>query len=330
MGKLLEVLDGKSFNTPPFWFMRQAGRYMPEYMAMRNEAGSFLALCGNPKWAAEVTMQPIHAFDMDAAIIFADILLIPMALGVPLKFVQGEGPKLGEFKTSKIKYNNSELDYVFEALERTRGQLDKSKDLIGFAGSPWTVATYMIEGGSSQDYPKARAMLNTSEFDDIIEILIHSTAEYLTSQLDAGADCVKLFDSWASALTGADFDKYITEPNRKIIELVREKKPDAKFIAFPRKCGDKIESFANNVPANCIAFDEDISFEKAISLPQAVQGNLAPQILLGSKSEIESKATEILEAMQDKPFIFNLAHGINKETPVENVAFLSKIIKNSK
>ena len=278
MGRIIDVLDGSSFNSPPFWFMRQAGRYMPEYMELRNKAGSFLALCSNPNWAAEVTMQPIRAFDMDAAIIFADILLVPMALGIDLRFEQGEGPKLGEFKISDLNYQKNEVSYVFEALQKVRNELSAEKDLIGFAGSPWTVATYMIEGGSSRDFVKSKAKLNTQELDDLIEILVQSTAEYLTAQLQAGADVVKLFDSWAGVLDGDDYEKYIIQPNRKIIELVREKVAKAKFIAFPRNSGDKFKQFAEQVPTNCIAFDDSLSLEDAYKLPCPVQGNLAPEI----------------------------------------------------
>lgn len=332
MANLYDLLDGKEVSGTPFWFMRQAGRYMPEYMAVRKEAGDFLTMCGNADLAAEVTMQPIKAFDMTAAIIFADILLAPMALGVDLWFEAGEGPKLGEFDIDKLQYDSSKVEPTFSAIEKVRAELSDDKDLIGFAGSPWTVATYMIEKGSSKNFANSKrmALSGDKQLDEIIDVLVDTTTEYLLEQHQRGANVLKLFDSWGGELQGDEFDKYITEPNKRIIEAVRAKAPGVKIIAFPRRAGlQKAQDFAKAAKPDCLAIDNYLDIELAAeSFDIPIQGNLDPITLLAPQNVIEAKATRILEATRGKKFIFNLGHGIIPQTPPENVKFLSDLIRN--
>jgi len=332
MNKLEKVLNGQIVSPPPFWLMRQAGRYMPEYRELRAKAGSFLNLCYNPEWAAEVTMQPIRAFNMSAAIIFADILLVPHALGVDLKFETGEGPKLGEFKIDDLHYDASKVQPVFDALKLVRSHLPTDKNLIGFAGSPWTVATYMIEKGSSKTFEKSKqlAFSNSPYFAAVIDAIVNATIEYLSSQIESGAEVVKLFDSWAGGLNGADYARWIIEPNARIISALRAKHPQTKIIAFPRRSNqqDLIE-FCKIAKPNAISIDEHTNIKWAIdNLPLPIQGNLSPAVLLCDKQVIRERTNKILEASKNHPFIFNLGHGISQHTPVENVKFLSDLLLN--
>jgi len=313
--------------------MRQAGRYMPEYRELRAKAGNFLNLCYNPEAAAEVTMQPIKAFDMSAAIIFADILLVPHALGVDLKFETGEGPKLGEFTVGNLRYDANKVQPVFDALKLVRAQLAADKTLIGFAGSPWTVATYMIEKGSSKTFEKSKrhAFSNSSELTAIIEILVESTIDYLSAQIEAGADVVKLFDSWAGELTGADYAKWIIEPNARIIAGLRALHPNTKIIAFPRRSRQNdLFDFCKQAQPDAIAIDEYTNIEWAMgNLPLPIQGNLSPAVLLCDEDEIKKRTDVILAATKNHPFIFNLGHGISQHTPPENVAFLCDMLRGN-
>lgn len=331
MNKLEKTLNGEVTNRPPFWLMRQAGRYMPEYRALRAKAGNFLNLCYNSDWAAEVTMQPINAFDMDAAIIFADILLVPHALGVDLRFETGEGPKLGKFEISDLQYDASVVQPVFEALTKTRALLPADKNLIGFAGSPWTVATYMIEGGTSKTFEntKRHAFANTEFFTKLIDILVETSTTYLSSQIQAGAEIVKLFDSWGGELTGADYAKWIIEPNARIIENLRAIHPNTKIMAFPRRSSqaDLLE-FCRIAKPDAIAVDEYANIEWAVeNLKLPVQGNLSPAVLLCGQEQIRERTQRIIDAGKSHPLIFNLGHGISQHTPIENVKFLSEILK---
>lgn len=313
--------------------MRQAGRYMPEYRELRTHAGSFLNLCMNPDWATEVTLQPIRKFGMDAAILFADILLIPMALGVDLKFETGEGPILGGFRIQDLGFREEKLEPVYQTLRNLSTQLQNHKTtqptLIGFAGSPWTVATYMVEGGSSRSFTKSKAALNTPEFAKLIDILVDSTTQYLLSQIKAGAEVLQIFDSWASALEGKDFEKWIIELNARIVENIRKASPNTPIIAFPKGAKD-LKKFVEVVKPNGISIDSSVSVEWALdNLGCTVQGNLDPKILRTDKDTIKIEAEKILKAAQGKPFIFNLGHGIDKETPMENVEFLCSVIRHS-
>ncbi len=332
----LDALRGQRTKRPPFWLMRQAGRYLPEYRALRAKAGSFLDLCFNPAQAAEVTLQPLRRFDMDAAILFSDILVIPHALGQTLAFQEGEGPKLGKLDIQALEKNQDniqkKLSPVLETVERVKGALDSDKALIGFAGSPWTVACYMIEGGSSRDFAQARSFAKTKpdEFSRLMDILVVATTDYLSAQIKAGADAVQLFDSWAERAD--DFEQQIIKPTQKIISALKIKHPDVPVIGFPRGAGSYYPAYAKATGIDALGLDQTVLLEKAAEYQDicTVQGNLDPDVLLKGGTALQSGATRILEALSPKPFIFNLGHGVIKETPPEHVGLLSEIIRNWK
>lgn len=331
--KLLKVLNGEVSSPPPFWFMRQAGRYMPEYRALREKAGSFLNLCFNPEYAAEVTLQPIRAFDMDAAILFADILLIPAALGVDLKFETGEGPVLGKFSPDELNFDESKLAPVYETLKILKRELPKDKTLIGFAGSPWTVATYMVEGGSSKNFAKVKrmAICEPEYFAQLIDVIVDSTIKYLSSQIKAGAEVVQLFDSWAGELSEEEFEKWVTKPTAKITSALKKLHPEIKIIGFPRRAHFSLIEYANISAVDAVSLDSTSRLDWAFeNMKCVIQGNLDPAILFSDKDCIKREATKILNTAKGKPFIFNLGHGILPETPVENVKYLSELIRNFK
>ncbi len=338
MKKLINVLTQKNkLTSPPIWIMRQAGRYLPEYREIRSEVKNFLELCYNPKLASEVTLQPIKRFDFDAAIIFSDILVIPDALGVKVDFVKNEGPKLGRFELGKLKTQNiaKHLSPVFEALEITKSRLNKDKTLIGFSGAPWTLACYMIEGGSSKSFEIIREISIRDEkfFGELIEILTQSVIEYLSLQIKAGADCVKLFDSWAGILPPHEIQKWAIEPAKKIVAEIKKRHPQIPVICFPKGIGMSYEQFAKIVEPHGLALDQTIEKNWAKknlqeNLGQVVQGNLDNFLLaFGSKKEIEKEVLEILKTFGDQPFIFNLGHGILPETPIENVELVVKLVR---
>lgn len=339
MKKITNVLlDKKSYQKPPIWIMRQAGRYLPEYLKVRGEVKNFLELCYNPKLAAEVTLQPIKRFDFDAAIIFSDILTIPDALGVKVDFVKNEGPKLGDFELKNLKTGNikNHLSPVFEAIEIVRANLDKDKDLIGFSGSPWTLACYMIEKGGSKNFENIRSLAIRDEefFAQLIEILTQSVIEYLSLQIKAGADVVKLFDSWAGVLPEDQLRKWVVNPTKKIVSEIKRLHPKIPVICFPRGVGINYEMFASEVKSDGVAIDQTVSkswAKKHIqkNLNQAIQGNLDNFLLAyGSKKEIEAEVLNILQTFSDGPFIFNLGHGILPQTPIENVELVVGLVKN--
>lgn len=338
MKKLVNVLSKKErFSTPPVWVMRQAGRYLPEYLETRSQAGSFLNLCYNPKLASEVTLQPIRRFDFDAAIIFSDILVIPDALGVKVDFVKNEGPKLGDFELKNLKTKNiaAHLAPVFEALELTRSKLDKEKALIGFSGAPWTMACYMIEKGGSKNFENVRrfAVENEAEFSQLIDILTESVIEYLSLQIKAGVDVVKIFDSWAGVLPPSELNKWIFEPAKKIIQTIKKNHPQIPLIYFPRGIGANYADFARDVAPHGLAIDQTVEKNWAKENlqqknSQVIQGNLDNILLaFGKKSEIEKEVMAILETFGDHPFIFNLGHGILPQTPIENLELVLKTIR---
>lgn len=336
------LLKKEKYSNPPIWVMRQAGRYLPEYRAIRSDVKNFLDLCYNPKLASEVTLQPIDRFDFDAAIIFSDILVIPDALGIKVEFVKNEGPKLeaitSGFDLSKLKTNNitNHLNPVFEALNLTRSKLSPDKSLIGFSGSPWTLATYICEGGGSKsfDIVKKLALSDEDFFSELIEILTQSIITYILAQIEAGADVIKLFDSWAGVLPQSQYQKWVINPNKKIVEAIRAAKPEIPVICFPKGSGALYESFASQVSPNGLAIDQNCPKkwvkenlqEKGI----VVQGNLDNYLLaFGSKNEIEKEVLNILETFKDHPFIFNLGHGILQQTPIENVELVVKLVKGN-
>ena len=342
MKKIINVLNKKQcYEIPPIWIMRQAGRYLPEYMKTRSQIDNFLDLCYNPKLACEVTLQPIKRFEFDSAIIFSDILVIPDALGVKVDFIKNHGPKLAKFdlendlKNLKIANINNHLKNVYEAISLTRSKLSNDKALIGFCGAPWTLACYMIEGGGSKNFDKVRemALKNEKLFAELIEILSESLKIYLTSQINAGADIIKIFDSWAGVLPPTQIQKWIIDPAKKIVNYLKENHPEIPVIYFPKAIGVNYEKFAQEVDCQALALDQNLEKNWAKkylqqNLNKTIQGNLDNFLLaFGDKKDIEKEVRNILDTFNDKPFIFNLGHGILPQTPIENVELILKIIR---
>ncbi|MEO5368374.1 MAG: uroporphyrinogen decarboxylase [Magnetococcus sp. WYHC-3] len=336
----LNALNGKAHKRPPYWLMRQAGRYLPEYRQLRAQKGGFLEMAFDPLAACEITMQPLRRFGMDAAIIFSDILTVPMALGQHLEFQQGEGPKLGELDIAKLKFDNSKLAPVYEALGNVSTALHvegfNDTALIGFAGAPWTVATYMVEGGSSRDFFKTKlmAMQNSEEFSALIDILVESTSSYLIEQANAGAEALQIFDSWAGVLDDAGFEKFSIAPIRRIVENVRAIHAHVPIIGFPRGAtpGNCVK-FAKHSGVTALGLGQDIAPDWAASNLQPllpVQGNLDPTVLMAGGDILKSATKNIITALSGGPFVFNLGHGVHKDTPVEHVEQLVKIIRDFK
>lgn len=327
---LLDVLHGRKQAVPPLWMMRQAGRYLPEYRAVRSEAGSFLDLCFSPKFAAEVTLQPIRRFGFDGAILFSDILVVPHALGRRVEFVANEGPTLDPLEdpaaidTIARDLNHAMLAPVYETIGLVKQALPPEVTFLGFCGAPWTVATYMIAGRGTSDQAPARifAYRHPQAFAKLIDILIEASASYLVRQLRAGVDAVQIFDTWAGILPPAQFARWSIEPTRKIIELVRREIPDAKIIGFPRGAGTQLEHYAKALPLNAVGMDWMIDKTFAREKVQsrvAVQGNLDPLSLIAGGAAMDAEIDAVLEAFSDGPFIFNLGHGITPETPIAHV-----------
>jgi uroporphyrinogen decarboxylase len=324
------ALKGEKKQRVPFWFMRQAGRYLPEYRELRAKAGSFLKLCYNPDWAAEVTIQPIRRFNMDAAILFSDILVIPHAMGQELTFVEGEGPKLGKLEINSLHTDiTKHLSPIAETVKKVRSELAKDKSLIGFCGSPWTVACYMVEGGGSRDYEKVRkfALQEKEKISLLIDKIIESSVTYLSMQIVAGADVIQVFDSWAGIVSEDEYENWIIKPTKKLIEQLKKLHPDISIIGFPRGSGMRLKDYAEKTGAQAVGVDlfTPIAWAKEhIHIP--LQGNLDPLLLAYDKNAAIEKTKSILDAMQDRPFIFNLGHGIVPSTPIENVEAVCNIL----
>jgi uroporphyrinogen decarboxylase len=327
---LLNVLNGHREKIPPVWMMRQAGRYLPEYLATRQKAGSFLDLCFNPQLAAEVTLQPIKRFNFDGAILFSDILVIPYALGRKVDFVAGEGPKLEPIEEPQsVQAIRREVDHgllepVYETIRLVKPQLPDGVTFLGFCGAPWTVATYMIAGHGTPDQAPARlfAYRHPDVFDDLINILVKASADYLIRQLKAGVDAVQIFDTWAGVLPPEEFARWSIAPTRRIVLAVRDAVPDAKIIGFPRGAGASLLNYATEVPVNAVGLDwmidKTFARERVQSL-KPVQGNLDPLVLIAGGRALDESVDDVMRAFSDGPFIFNLGHGITPETPIEHV-----------
>lgn len=337
---ILRALAGERLSVPPIWMMRQAGRYLPEYRATRAQAGDFLSLCYNPDLAAEVTLQPIRRYGFDAAILFADILLIPQALGTDLWFEPGEGPRLSTVTTPEqlaaLKPAHAVHDTlapIYETVRLLRGALPADTTLIGFAGAPWTVATYMIAGRGTRDQGPAHALMAADRptFEGIIDRVTDATVEYLCAQIDAGAEVVKLFDSWAGSLQGRDFDDFALEPARRIIAAVKARHPSVPVIAFPREAGERYRGFARATGADCVAIDNGVSAEWAASHVQpdgCVQGNLAPGHMVTGGEALVAETRRIVRAFSGGPHIFNLGHGITPDADPDNVALMIETVRS--
>lgn len=334
---LLDTALGYRQPKPPVWIMRQAGRYLPEYRKVRETAGSFLDLCYTPDLATEVTLQPLRRFDLDAAILFSDILVIPDALGQSVRFEQGEGPVLEPLNAETLGHLQPErvlghLEPVFETLGRIRQGLTPDKTLIGFCGAPWTVATYMLGGRGSPDQAAARlfALNHPQAFAQLIDILVEVSAAYLVAQFRAGADMVQIFESWALNLDEDAFRAYVIGPNRRIVEKVRAAVPDAPITGFPRGAAGMLAEYAQATGVNVLGLDyaTPLGFA-AQTLPKGlgVQGNLDPLRLVAGGAQMDDRARSIIAAFADRPHIFNLGHGIVPQTPIANVTRLIEVIK---
>lgn len=324
--KLLETLQGNVTEIPPIWFMRQAGRYLEEYKAVRATTKSFLDFCYTPEKACEVTLQPIRRFGYDAAIIFSDILVIPDALGIEVQFVKNEGPQLKtvspEEDISKLAFNIGHLKPVYQAISNTKASLPDETALIGFAGAPWTLATYMVEGKSSKEHQETRKIIyeHPDWFNQLIEVLIDAVSKHLIAQVDAGAEVLQLFDSWAGSLTPAEFETYALAPAAEIVKRIKAVHPDIPIIGFPRRAGHMAVPYAHETGISAIGFDQYANPEwirDNINIP--VQGNLDPLVLATDKSRACKMAEDLCECFSGKPYIFNLGHGILPFTPLENV-----------
>ncbi len=340
---LLRVLDGEQVWPPPLWLMRQAGRYLPEYREVRARAGDFVTLCTTPEMAAEVTLQPIRRYGFDASILFSDILMVPWAMGQPLRFAEGEGPLLepvrdaaaiGALRSTGVAERAAP---IMETVRRVRAGLDAEAPrtaLIGFAGSPFTVACYMVEGRGSKDFaaPRAMAHADPALFGRLIRMLTEATADYLVAQAEAGAEALMLFDSWAGLLPPAQFRRWVVEPSATLVRLLRKRlPPELLFIGFPRLAGPMLVEYAGRAGVQAVGMDTAMDprwAAAAVADDMALQGNLDPQALIAGGPALEVEARAILGAMRGRPFIFNLGHGIEKTTPPEHVSALVRVVRS--
>ena len=337
---LLDVLDHRRRTPPPVWMMRQAGRYLPEYRAVRERAGDFLKLCFTPEFAVEVTLQPVRRFGFDAAILFSDILVIPHALGQSVWFVAGEGPRLDPIMDRQgVGRLTAEIDQrvlapIYETIRQVKADLSPQVALLGFCGAPWTVASYMIAGRGTPDQEPARlfAYGNPEAFAALIEKLVDASASYLIEQLRAGVDAVQIFDTWAGVLPPGEFRRWSLEPTQRIIAKVRRQMPDAKMIGFPRGVGAGLVRYVEEVPVDAVGLDwtTDLAFARdQIQVRMPVQGNLDPLALVAGGAALDRAVDEILAALADGPFIFNLGHGILPQTPIAHVEQMLARVRGS-
>lgn len=328
---LLAVLKGERRDPPPVWLMRQAGRYLPEYRELRAQKGGFLELCYDPEAATEVTLQPIRRFGFDGAILFSDILVIPHALGQDLWFEAGEGPRLApplaQAALSDLTAVPERLAPVIETVRRVAAALPSSTTFLGFAGSPWTVATYMVAGQGSKDQGAARTMAyqDPVHFGAIIDAIVDATVDYLSAQIVAGVDAVQLFESWAGTLSPAQFERWVIAPNAEIVRRLRARRPDTPIIGFPKGAGGKLVAYARETGVDAVGIDETVDpvwAHQALPKDLPVQGNLDPLALLAGGAALDSAIDAIVQGFADRPHIFNLGHGITPEVPVAHVEAL--------
>jgi uroporphyrinogen decarboxylase len=338
---ILRALAGETLETPPIWMMRQAGRYLPEYKATRAQAGDFLSLCYNSDLACEVTLQPIRRYGFDAAILFADILLVPQALGADLWFVTGEGPRLSTI-TDKAGFDalkpadaiHEHLSPVYNTVKLLSRELPAETTLIGFAGAPWTVATYMIAGRGTPDQGPAHALKdgNREVFEVLLERITEATILYLSEQIKAGAEVVKIFDSWAGSLKGNDFLNYAVKPAAQITAALKALHPDTPVIAFPRGAGERYVGLHEAIGADCIALDDGVTAEWAAANVQTggcVQGNLKSSHMVTGGDDLVRETRKIVDAFKNGPHIFNLGHGITPDADPENVQLMIDTVRGN-
>ena len=335
---LLRALGGEAVSPPPVWLMRQAGRYLPEYRATREQAGGFLDLCYNPDLAAEVTLQPIRRYGFDAAILFADILLVPQALGADLWFTPGEGPRLSTIENpgdmaqlKPVDVIHETLNPIYETVKILRQELPAETTLIGFAGAPWTVATYMIAGRGTPDQGPARRLAyeHPATFFELLDRITEATTAYLIAQIDAGAEVVKIFDSWAGAVPGPLFDRVVIAPVQRIVKAIRAKHPDVPIIGFPRGAGLGYGRFADQAGVDGMALDASVTLDDAKALQQkiCVQGNLDPLLMVTGGDALRDAAKRLKDALAGGPHIFNLGHGITPDADPAHVDILIEAIR---
>jgi len=329
-------LRGMNGSRRPLWLMRQAGRYLPEYRELRAKKGGFLALVYDPEAAAEITLQPIRRFGFDGAILFSDILIVPYAMGQDLEFLAGEGPRMSPRLVDAALESLAAVPERLEAIYRTvalvRAALAPDKTLLGFAGSPWTIATYMVAGEGSRDQHETRAYAyrDPAAFQAIIDAIVATTVDYLEGQARAGAEAVQLFDSWAGSLAPAEFERWVIAPNAEIVRRLRARCPDLPIIGFPKGAGEKLPAYARETGVDALGIDETIDpLWAARELPQGmpVQGNLDPLLVLAGTDEMEKQALRVLDAFSGRPHVFNLGHGIGQFTPIEHVERLLKVVR---
>lgn len=335
---LLLALRGETQAVPPVWLMRQAGRYLPEYRAIRAKVGGFLDLCYTPELATEVTLQPVRRFGMDAAILFSDILVVPHALGQPLTFAEGEGPKLDPVRSgADLARLNAEgmadrLSPVYETVARVRSSLPDRTALIGFSGAPWTLACYMVEGGGSKDFAEVKlwAYRDPVGFDALLSLLVDAVTEHLCHQIDAGAEAVQIFDSWAGVLPQELFTRCVITPTRRIVERVHARHPGVPVIGFPRAAGMLYRAYGAQTGVDAVGLDTTVPIALASqALPEPIQGNLDPIALLAGGEALRRETAAILRAVQDRPAVFNLGHGVLPATPPEHVTELLRVIRDT-
>ncbi len=335
-GLLLDTLRGANTPQRPVWLMRQAGRYLPEYRALRAEKGGFLALVYDSEAAAEITLQPIRRYGLDGAILFSDILIVPYAMGQDLEFLVGEGPRLSprlvDTALENLHMVPDRLKPIYDTVKRVKAMLPTDKTMLGFAGSPWTVATYMVAGEGSRDQHDTRAMAyrDPGAFQAIIDAITSVTIEYLIGQIVAGAEAVQLFDSWSGSLAPAEFERWVIAPNARIVAALNARYPHIPVIGFPKGAGEKLPAYARETGVTALGLDETIDpLWAAQALPAGlpVQGNLDPLLLIAGGAELETQARRILDAFADRPHIFNLGHGIGQTTPLEHVGELLSLVR---
>jgi uroporphyrinogen decarboxylase len=337
--RLLRVLGGEVLSPPPIWLMRQAGRYLPEYRATRARAGSFLDLCYNPALAAEVTLQPIRRYGFDAAILFSDILVVPDALGQPVSFLEGEGPRLApiqttaELKRLQERATRPKFARVFETVARLRQDLPHATSLIGFCGAPWTVATYMVAGRGTPEQAAARlwAYREPAAVAALVELLCDVSIEYLSGQVSAGADVLQIFDSWAGSLPEDQFWRWVVAPSKRLVSALKERHPTVPIIGFPRGAGQQTQRYVSETGVDGVSCDTTVpltAMANELSQLAAVQGNLDPLLLVAGGKPLADRVGAIRAALAGKRFIFNLGHGIVPETPPEHVAQLVALVRD--
>lgn len=335
---LLATLQGDRQPSPPVWLMRQAGRYLPEYRALRAEKGGFLALVNDSAAAAEVTIQPIRRFGFDGAILFSDILMVPSALGQSLSFGVGEGPALQpaliDHALQGLQAVPERLDPVYETVRQVTALLPPQTTFLGFAGSPWTVATYMVAGHGSRDQSETRrfAYADPKAFEEIITAIASCTIDYLSKQIEVGVEAVQLFDSWSGSLSPAQFERWVIAPNAAIVSALHDRHPGVPVIGFPKGAGEKLAAYVRETAVDAVGLDETIDPEwAAATLPQdlPVQGNLDPLALIAGGAAMERAAARILAAFADRPHVFNLGHGILQDTPIAHVEQLLAFVRSA-